>query len=216
MNTVRHFTLLDRLLAEFDRALHASFPAVVHVAARANPAANTPPDELSADDCRLSGRLMRVNHAGEVAAQALYRGQACTARDSTVREGMAQSAAEEIDHLAWCEERLVELNSTTSHLDPFWYLGSFAIGAAAGLLGDRFSLGFIAETERQVTEHLDSHLKRLPPSDKRSRAILEQMKTDETHHGAQASRAGGIPMPWLARTLMRLTSKIMTETAYRI
>lgn len=214
MHTARHLTPLDRLLAELDRALHTSFPAVAHTAARANPAANTPAAELQADERQLSGRLMRVNHAGEVAAQALYRGQACTARDSTVRDGMAQSAAEEIDHLAWCEERLRELDSTASRLDPLWYLGSFVIGAAAGLVGDKFSLGFIAETERQVAEHLDGHLKCLSTNDTRSRAILEQMKNDEMHHGDKASRAGGISIPWPVRTLMRLTSKVMTETAY--
>ncbi|MDE2459726.1 MAG: 2-polyprenyl-3-methyl-6-methoxy-1,4-benzoquinone monooxygenase, partial [Gammaproteobacteria bacterium] len=190
MNSTRHVTVVDRLLTELDRALHTSFPAVAHTAARANPAERHATDDLSTDERRRSGRLMRINHAGEVAAQALYRGQACTARDSVVREGMAQSAAEEIDHLAWCEERLRELNSAPSRLDPLWYLGSFAIGAAAGLLGDRFSLGFIAETERQVADHLDGHLKRLSPKDARSHTILEQMKTDETHHGDKASRAG--------------------------
>lgn len=216
MQNTRHLTPLDRLLTELDRALHTSFPAVAHTAARANPAERHGTGELSSDERRRSGRLMRINHAGEVAAQALYRGQACTACDSEVREGMAQSAGEEIDHLAWCEERLRELDSAASRLDPLWYLGSFAIGATAGLLGDRFSLGFIAETERQVSEHLDGHLKRLPANDVRSRAILEQMKTDETRHGDKASRAGGISMPAPVRTLMRLTSKVMTETAYWI
>jgi len=214
MDTARHFTLLDRLLAEADRALHTAFPAAAHTASRVNPAANQPADGLSTDERRFSGRLMRVNHAGEVAAQALYRGQAFTAREATVRVGMAQSAAEEIDHLAWCEERLRELDSAASRLNPFWYFGSFAIGATAGLVGDKFSLGFIAETERQVADHLDGHLKRLPPNDARSCAILEQMKTDETHHGDKASRAGGISMPAPVRALMRLTSKVMTETAY--
>ena len=216
MQSTRHLTGLDRLLAELDRALHTSLPAVAHSAARANPADGHTTDELSTDERRRSGRLMRINHAGEVAAQALYRGQACTARDSMVRQGMAQSAAEEIDHLAWCEERLRELDSTPSRLDPFWYLGSFAIGAAAGLLGDRFSLGFVAETERQVADHLDGHLQRMSPKDARSHAILEQMKTDEMHHGDKASRAGGMPMPLPVRTLMRLTSKVMTKTAYWI
>lgn len=216
MNTARHLTLLDRLLAELDRALHTTSAATSHTAARANPAAQQAADELNAGERRLCGRLMRINHAGEVAAQALYRGQAFTAGSDTVREGMALSAAEEIDHLAWCEERLHELDGAASRLDPLWYLGSFVIGATAGLVGDRFSLGFIAETERQVAEHLDGHLQRLPPNDARSRAILEQMKTDETHHGDTASRAGGIPMPTSVRRLMRLTSKVMTETAYWI
>lgn len=216
MDRARHLTALDRLLAEFDRALHASFPAVAHTAARANPADNLASNELSADERRLSGRLMRVNHAGEVAAQALYRGQALTAGSDAVRNGMAESAGEEIDHLAWCEDRLHELDGAASRLDPLWYLGSFAIGAAAGLAGDKFSLGFIAETERQVTAHLDHHLQRLPANDARSRAILEQMKTDEAHHGDKASRAGGTSMPAPVRALMRLTSKVMTGTAYWI
>lgn len=216
MQSTRHLTPLDRLLAELDRALHTSFPAVAHTAARPNPAAQLATDELSPDEQRLSGRLMRVNHAGEVAAQALYRGQALTANSDRVRNGMTESAGEEIDHLAWCEDRLRELGSDPSRLDPLWYLGSFAIGAAAGLAGDKFSLGFIAETERQVTAHLDGHLQRLPAGDARSHAILEQMKTDEAHHGDKASRAGGMPMPAPIRALMRLTSKVMTETAYWI
>ncbi|HKT31371.1 MAG TPA: 2-polyprenyl-3-methyl-6-methoxy-1,4-benzoquinone monooxygenase [Gammaproteobacteria bacterium] len=216
MNTARRLTPFDRLLAEFDRALHASFPAVAHAAARPNPAAQLATDDLKSDERRVSGRLMRVNHAGEVAAQALYRGQALTASSDMVRNGMAESAGEEIDHLAWCEDRLRELDSAASRLDPLWYAGSFAIGAVAGLAGDKFSLGFIAETERQVTAHLDGHLQRLPANDARSRAILEQMKTDEAHHGDKASRAGGGPMPAPVRALMRLTSKVMTETAYWI
>lgn len=214
MQGTRHLTPLDRLMAELDRALHTSFPTVAHTAARPNPAAQLATDELSPGEQRLSGRLMRVNHAGEVAAQALYRGQALTANSDMVRNGMTESAGEEIDHLAWCEDRLRELGSDPSRLDPLWYLGSFAIGAAAGLAGDKFSLGFIAETERQVTAHLDGHLQRLPAGDARSHAILEQMKTDETHHGDKASRAGGMPMPAPVRALMRLTSKVMTRTAY--
>jgi ubiquinone biosynthesis monooxygenase Coq7 len=216
MSTARCLTPVDRLLAELDHALHTAFPTVAHTAVRTNPAAELPADKLNAGERRLSGRLMRINHAGEVAAQALYRGQAFTARGDAVHEGMAQSAAEEIDHLAWCEERLHELDSAPSRLDPLWYLGSFAIGATAGLFGDRFSLGFVAETERQVAEHLDGHLRRLPANDERSRAIIEQMKTDETRHGDKASRAGGIAMPAPLRMLMRLTSKVMTETAYWI
>ncbi|MGH8363493.1 MAG: 2-polyprenyl-3-methyl-6-methoxy-1,4-benzoquinone monooxygenase [Gammaproteobacteria bacterium] len=216
MNSAHHLTALDRLLTEFDRALHASFPAVTHAAARPNPAAQLASDELGTDEQRLSSRLMRVNHAGEVAAQALYRGQALTAGSDAVRNGMEESADEEIDHLAWCEDRLRELDGAPSRLDPLWYAGSFAIGAVAGLVGDKFSLGFIAETERQVAEHLDRHLRRLPADDARSRAILEQMKTDEAHHGDKASRAGGRPMPAPVRALMRLTSKVMTETAYWI
>ena len=216
MSTTRHLTPFDRLITELDRALRTTFPAASHTAARANPAADLKADGLSDKQRELSGRLMRVNHAGEVAAQALYQGQAFTARREATRSGMAQSAAEEIDHLAWCEQRLQELNTTASKLDPVWYFGSFAIGAAAGLVGDKFSLGFVAETERQVANHLDGHLQRLPEDDKRSRAILEQMKTDEIHHGDKASRAGGMSIPTPVRALMRLTSKVMTETAYWI
>lgn len=157
---------------------------------------------------------MRVNHAGEIAAQALYQGQAFTAHRDTVRSGMAQSAAEEIDHLAWCEQRLQELNAGVSKLDPIWYLGSFAIGALAGIVGDKFSLGFVAETERQVVEHLDRHLQRLPADDHKSRAILEQMQQDEARHGRIATHAGGGTMPAPVRILMRFTSTLMTETAY--
>lgn len=216
MPASRHLTPLDRLLVQIEHALRTSCASSAATAARANPAAQQPPDELDANARARAGRLMRVNHAGEVSAQALYRGQACTATSDATRDGMAQSASEEIDHLAWCAERLHELDSNASRLDPLWYAGSFAIGAAAGLAGDTFSLGFIAETERQVAKHLDRHLQRLPANDARSRAILEQMKTDEIHHGDQASRAGGIAMPLPVRMLMRLTSKVMTETAYWI
>ncbi|MGH8335939.1 MAG: 2-polyprenyl-3-methyl-6-methoxy-1,4-benzoquinone monooxygenase, partial [Gammaproteobacteria bacterium] len=179
MNTARRLNPLDRLITELDRALRTAFPAASHTPARVNPAAKHPDDVLSEQERRLSGRLMRVNHAGEVAAQALYQGQAFTAHSDAVRSGMAQSAAEEVDHLAWCEQRLQELDASTSRLDPFWYLGSFAIGAAAGVAGDKFSLGFVAETERQVVKHLEVHLQRLPAGDHRSRAILEQMQQDE-------------------------------------
>lgn len=213
MHTARSLSPLDRFISELDRALRTACAKQAHQAARTTPAASAN-DELSAEERTLSGRLMRVNHAGEVAAQALYQGQAFTARNSNVRDGMAQSAAEEVDHLAWCEQRLQELGDSASKLDPLWYLGSFAIGAAAGLVGDKFSLGFVAETEKQVVEHLNGHLRRLPAGDHASRAILEQMKTDETHHGDHATRAGGTPMPAPVRLVMRLTSRVMTETAY--
>lgn len=217
MQTTRQLSPLDRLLVELERALRTSCASAAQSAVRANPsAAVAGDDDLSTAERTLSGRLMRVNHAGEVAAQALYRGQAVTASDDAVRESMAQSASEEVDHLAWCEERLRELDSRASRLDPLWYAGSFAIGAAAGLAGDKFSLGFIAETERQVAAHLDRHLQKLPTGDHKSRAILEQMKSDEIRHGDKASRAGGTPLPLPVRALMQLTSKVMTETAYWI
>jgi ubiquinone biosynthesis monooxygenase Coq7 len=158
---------------------------------------------------------MRVNHAGEVAAQALYHGQALTARDADVREALLAAARDETDHLAWCERRVSELGSHTSALSPLWYAGSFVIGAIAGLAGDRNSLGFVAETERQVTEHLESHLQQLPAGDTRSRSIVEQMQRDEARHGQEAQLAGARPLPALIRGVMRNTARVMTRPAYR-
>jgi 3-demethoxyubiquinol 3-hydroxylase len=163
---------------------------------------------------RTSAALMRVNHAGEIAAQALYHGQALVARTAATRELLLKSAREETDHLAWCETRLKELESGPSLLNPLWYAGSFAIGALTGLLGDRASLGFVVETERQVEGHLDEHLARLPADDTRSRAVLEAMRTDEIAHGTAAKAAGGAELPSPVRALMRSTARIMTGTAY--
>lgn len=157
---------------------------------------------------------MRVNHAGEVAAQALYQGQALAARQPAVAASMRRAAAEEMDHLAWCQQRLAELHGRTSRLDPVWYLGSFALGAAAGLLGDGASLGFIAETEAQVEAHLRTHLERLPAADQRSRRILEQMTHDEMRHGAEAAALGGRPLPLPVRSLMRACGWVMTRSSY--
>lgn len=165
---------------------------------------------------RASAALMRVNHAGEIAAQALYHGQALVARSAATRELLLKAAREETDHLAWCETRLKELDSRPSLLNPVWYAGSFAIGALAALLGDRMSLGFVVETERQVEGHLDEHLARLPPDDARSRAILETMKIDEIAHGMSAKAAGGAELPSPVRVLMRSTARLMTSTAYWI
>jgi ubiquinone biosynthesis monooxygenase Coq7 len=159
---------------------------------------------------------MRVNHAGEIAAQALYHGQALTARNPAVRRSLLEAARDETDHLAWCEQRVRELGDRTSLLAPVWYAGSFAIGALAGLAGDRTSLGFVAETERQVIEHLESHLHELPPDDERSRRIVEQMQADEDRHGSEARAAGGRELPRPVRELMRRTAKVMTGTAYRL
>jgi ubiquinone biosynthesis monooxygenase Coq7 len=159
---------------------------------------------------------MRVNHAGEVAAQALYHGQALLARDADTRRLLLEAARDESDHLAWCEARLAELGSRPSLLNPLWYAGSFAIGALAALAGDRTSLGFVAETERQVEGHIDEHLARLPPDDTRSRAILEAMRRDEIGHGSTAREAGGAELPAPLRELMRRTARIMTATAYRL
>ncbi len=214
MDATRRLSPLDRVLAEFERALRTAVASSSHAAKRPNPAAALPAAELSEAERVQSGRLMRVNHAGEIAAQALYQGQAFMAKSSGVREAMGESAAEEIDHLAWCEQRLKELDTPASVLDPLWYIGSFALGAMAGLAGDRMSLGFVGETERQVVEHLQGHLTRLPEKDQQSRVILEQMVEDEAQHGAKAQRAGGMPMPAPVRLFMKLTSKVMTETAY--
>jgi 3-demethoxyubiquinol 3-hydroxylase len=165
---------------------------------------------------RTSAGLMRVNHAGEIAAQALYHGQALVARSATTRALLLKAAHEETDHLAWCETRLKELDSRPSLLNPLWYAGSFAIGAMAALLGDRTSLGFVVETERQVEGHLDQHLARLPPDDTRSRAILETMRSDEIAHGMTAKAAGAAELPTPVRMLMRSTARVMTSTAYWI
>jgi ubiquinone biosynthesis monooxygenase Coq7 len=207
----RSFTLIDRVFGEIDRAIKVlSTPAR---ASRDAPAA-AQGEMLREADRALSVRLMRVNHSGEVAAQALYQGQALTSRDAAVSAAMRHAAAEESDHLAWCEQRLRELNGRTSVLNPLWYAGSFAIGALAGVFGRGTSLGFVAETERQVESHLRSHIERLGVADKRSRAILEQMTHDEMQHGAQAASLGGKELPIPVSVAMRLTSRLMTRGSY--
>jgi len=209
----RALSPLDRLLELADNGLRASF---------ARPASTRPTPGISApapaDDSRrrhVAG-LMRVNHAGEIAAQGLYHGQALTARNPATRETLRRAAGEEGDHLAWCRDRLDELGSRPSLLNPLWYAGSVAIGAIAGLCGDRASLGFMAETESQVEGHLADHLARLPDDDLRSRAIIEQMQADEVNHGRAAIAAGGAPLPEPVPRVMRLTARIMTRTAYWI
>jgi len=211
----RHYTPFDQLLMQMDKAVRTVFGAPP-VTERPNPAQALPEAELSAAEQRLVTGLMRVNHAGEVSAQALYQGQALTARLSEVRGKMERAAMEENDHLAWCERRLKELDSHTSVLNPLWYGGSFAIGAVAGLAGDKWSLGFVVETERQVVTHLQEHLERLPAQDHKSRAILQQMKEDEAQHATTALNAGGSELPEPVKQLMRLTSKLMTATAYYV
>lgn len=202
----------DRLLTELDQALRTVLlPAS---ARRPSPALQAADASLSTAERRHAAGLMRVNHAGEVMAQGLYQGQALTARLEEVRDRMEEAAREETDHLAWCEQRLAELASRPSRLNPVWYAGAFLLGAGAGLAGDRWSLGFVSETEDQVVAHLDGHLGRLPPADHRSRAIVEQMKSDEARHGEQARQAGGEPLPAPARLAMRLVSRLMTRTAY--
>ena len=210
----RQLSLADRLIQEFDRGLRTV--AAANVAARPYPATGADESVTDPAERRHAAALMRVNHAGEIAAQALYHGQALTARNPVVREALLDAARDETDHLAWCEQRVRDLDSRTSLLAPLWYAGSFAIGAITGLAGDRTSLGFVAETEKQVVEHLDSHLDDLPEADERSRLIVEQMKNDEDRHGSEARSAGGWDLPGPIRMLMQRTARIMTRTAYRI
>lgn len=214
--TARNYTWLDRVLIGANSMLEIAAGKSQHTAARENPGTGHSEHELSAQERRHSAGLMRINHAGEVAAQALYQGQALTANLANVREQMTQAAREEQDHLAWCEQRLHELGDRTSWLNPLWYGGSFAIGALAGAAGDAWSLGFVAETERQVMRHLEQHLSTLPTADTKSRAILEQMKIDEGQHATMAMQAGGKELPEPLKRLMGLTSKVMTSTAYWI
>lgn len=210
----RHYSAIDFLITNLDQGIRTIF-GKPQITERPAPDADIDnPDLDNADKTHVAG-LMRVNHSGEVCAQALYQGQALTARLPDVRDKMERAAQEENDHLAWCESRLRELDSHTSYLNPLWYAGSFAIGAFAGVAGDKWSLGFVAETERQVVRHLDSHLQQLPADDTKSRAILEQMKQDEARHATTALEAGGAELPEPVKKLMGLTSKIMTQTAYR-
>ncbi len=209
----RQLTVLDQLLAGVDNALRTVFTPAPP-AGRPTPGAGLSGDVVSDADRRHIAGLMRVNHAGEIAAQGLYQGQAATAELAEVRAAMEQAAEEENDHLVWCEERLAELGSRPSLLGPLWYAGAFAIGAGAGLVGDRWSLGFVAETERQVVRHLEEHLGMLPAADERSRAILEQMKTDELAHGSAAMAAGGVELPAPVRAAMGVVAKVMTRGAY--
>ncbi|MDH3305764.1 MAG: 2-polyprenyl-3-methyl-6-methoxy-1,4-benzoquinone monooxygenase [Gammaproteobacteria bacterium] len=211
--TVRELSPIDRLLAGADKALR-TIAAPVGPAARDYPARSIHEPALSAAQRSHAAGLMRVNHAGEVAAQALYQGHAAVARDSEIEQQMRQAAAEELDHLAWCEQRIQELGEEPSRMSPIWYAGAYVIGAASGLLGDKWSLGFIAETERQVCVHLDEHLDGLPAEDTRSRAIVKTMRDEEAQHGASAVAAGAADLPGPVKTLMRLTAKIMTRTAY--
>jgi ubiquinone biosynthesis monooxygenase Coq7 len=210
---MRNYSFFDRLLMEIDQSLRTVHgrPAVTE---RPNPADNVPDVELNDSERDLTGRLMRINHAGEVSAQGLYQGQALTAKREDVRKEMHRSALEENDHLAWCEQRINELGSHKSYLGPFWYWGSFAIGAFAGAIGDKWSLGFVTETERQVIRHLDGHLAKIAPQDQRSRVILEQMKEDEAHHAHKALEAGGAELPAPVKGAMKLISKVMTRSVY--
>ena len=204
---------IDRCLAAADAGLR-TLSGTARAARERPPASSSSP--MNEAERRLAGALMRVNHVGEVCAQAMYQAQALTARSDALRRQMEQAAREEADHLAWTEERLRELDDRPSLLNPLWYAGAFAIGLAAGRAGDRWSLGFVAETERQVEEHLAGHLDRLPPHDAASRAIVARMKEEEAQHGQQARLAGALPLPLLLRWAMRGAAKVMTTTAHRL
>jgi len=209
----RHLTVVDAVINEFDTALRSIFGVPTTSRDLSFPQAS---GDLSAEEAKLAGSLMRVNHVGEVCAQALYQAQALTARDKSIRTQFQHAADEERDHLAWTARRIDELGAHRSRLNPLWYVGAFAIGAAAGRLGDAVSLGFMAETERQVEAHLAGHLGQLPAADERSRAIVSQMKIDEAAHAEAASNAGGIELPRAVKLCMRSAAKVMTTLASRV
>ena len=214
----RHISGIDKLISAFDNGLRTLI-GNTNIANRPSPAHTISKDadnHLSHQEKVYSARLMRINHSGEICAQALYQGQALTARQTHIQDELLKASAEENDHLIWCKTRAKELGGRTSRLSPFWYLSSLGIGATAGLLGDKWSLGFLAETERQVVKHLDKHLNRLPYTDKKSRCIIEQMKQDEQQHATTATDAGGRELPRPIKKMMRLMSKVMTTTTYWI
>jgi len=205
---------IDRLIIGFDRALRTLCGPAVSM--RPVPGGNLPNPELSAAEKRHAAALMRVNHSGEVCAQALYQGQALTARDVAARTTLEHAAAEETEHLAWTAQRIDELGGRVSVLNPFFYAGSFAIGAISGLLGDKWNMGFLAETERQVEGHLDGHLEQLPVQDEKSRAIVTQMKEDEARHANTALAHGAAELPEPVKQAMRISSRLMTVSTYRL
>lgn len=204
----------DAVIPQFDKALRTVFATAA--SRRPYPDAGLEEAEMSEAEKRHAAGLMRINHSGEVCAQALYQGQALTARNPEAARALIEAAEEETEHLAWCEKRLNELGSHKSLLNPLWYAGSFTLGALAGALGDKWNLGFLAETERQVEGHLNGHLAELPELDAKSRAIVEQMKTDEMKHADTAIAHGGVPLPAPVRQAMQLTSKVLTVAAYRL
>lgn len=215
MNT-RTYTLFDHILIKLDHCLQSLSSTVTPNSVRVSPARDLPEPALSATEQKQIAGLMRVNHTGEVCAQALYLGQSLTARDPSLVEKLRQAAQEEVDHLQWCETRLHELNSHKSYLNPFWFMGSLAIGTFAGLIGDRWSLGFLAETEEQVFQHLSNHLKKLPPQDLKSHAIITTMREEELQHATTATKLGAAILPFPIKFTMRFTSKIMTSVTYFI
>ncbi|RON76818.1 2-polyprenyl-3-methyl-6-methoxy-1,4-benzoquinone monooxygenase [Pseudomonas fluorescens] len=215
MTTHRHYSPIDRLLLQADAAMRTLLPFSGQPY-RPSPAILQPDTQMSDEDTRHVAGLMRINHTGEVCAQALYQGQALTAKLPQVREAMEHAAEEEIDHLVWCEQRIHQLGSHTSVLNPLFYGMSFGIGAVAGLISDKVSLGFVAATEHQVCKHLNEHLEQLPAEDEKSRAILEQMRIDEEHHAESALDAGGFRFPAPVKFGMSLLAKVMTKSTYRI
>jgi len=210
----RNYNLADRVIGHIDRALNNVF--IAQHTLREFPAQNSGDDDLTLEQKKLAAGLMRVNHAGEIAAQALYHGQSLVARDPSLKDKLKHASEEEADHLNWCRTRLDELDAKPSVFDPAWYLGSLAIGMAAGAIGDRWNLGFLAETEHQVVSHLQEHLEQLPEEDKRSRAIVEQMKTDELGHAHLAESLGAATLPNIVKSGMKLTSKVMTSVSEKI
>lgn len=205
---------LDNFITEFDKGLRTVFSSAHTV--RPHPDHSVPDAPLSEAEKKQAAALMRINHSGEVCAQALYNGQAITSRNASTEAALRQASQEETEHLAWCEKRIEELGGHKSLLNPVWYAGSFALGALAGALGDKWNLGFLAETEKQVGKHIESHLSRLPAQDEKSRAVLEQMKIDEARHAATALEHGGAELPLPVKLAMRLSSKLMTKTTHWI
>lgn len=213
MKSQRHYTFLDKLCLGVDQAVRA-LAGTVKTSGAAYPGKNIEESNLNDEQRKHAAALMRINHAGEICAQALYHGQGVVSRSHEVQEKMHAAAIEEGDHLAWCQRRLDELGSHASYLNPLWYAGSFGIGMVAGMIGDKWSLGFVAETERQVIAHLQNHLNTLPAEDERSYAILEKMEVDEAKHRDEAVSLGAKNLPWTVQKAMGLTSKIMVKTAY--
>ncbi len=215
-NPMRHYSLWDQVILRFDKRLQTINLIPAAETRRPNPAAQLSEGVLSPSERKHAAGLMRVNHVGEVCAQALYRGQALTARSSLIQVKLQQAAQEEADHLNWCQQRLEELNNRPSYLNPVWYGAAWLLGLSAGLLGDKISLGFLAETEYQVERHLHKHLEQLPIADKKSRAIVEQMRLEEIEHATTAKESGAIPLPILIQWGMQGLAKFMTLIAYRI
>ncbi len=213
MNFERHYSFLDRLCIGVDQAVRAVTDNA-KTSGNSYPATGRDDQTLNDADRKHAAALMRINHAGEVCAQALYHGQAMVSRSPQIQEKMQQAAIEEGDHLVWCRTRLDELGSHTSYLSPLWYVGSLCIGMSAGVIGDDWSLGFVVETERQVIKHLEEHLKTLPAGDQRSYKILAHMEADESKHRDEAIAAGARELPWIVKKIMSLTSKVMVKTAY--